>query len=1009
MPKSEIFRQAIKQSLFRSSILVVIFLFLVGTGFSQYRFDRWTIENGLPQNSVYAIIQTKDGYLWLATLDGLVRFDGVRFTIFNKANSPGINSNRFTALFEDGHGTIWAATDNSGVTRLNRGVFKTFTTSDGLPFNNIRGITGDEQGNLWVLSGEQIMRFENERFIPAGLTDADVRFNNSEWNKDVFFGTKGDLLYRFERGVLTSQKHDKAFLESLNFHVEEDFSNVLWTQTKDRSVFKIVNGKISGVYQQLAPAAGISSANLLPFYGTGFDFTTRTGERFDIKFDRLFRRSLMLPSSNALKTVAFRTIFEDQDNNIWLGTDSEGLLCIRKQFIKVYSVADGLIEKNVYPILEDRSGAVWIGAWLGGISRFKDGKFTNFNAGQGLASSFPYAIYEDRNDKLWMASNNDGDGGIRVFTNGRFERPVPYPDLPNRTVVHVIHQSADGAFWFGTSVGLARFQNGETTFFKNQKGLDGSIRAIIEPPEGGLWIATYAGLTRFQNGTFTTLTETDGLPSDNVRALYEDADGVLWIGTYDGGLGRLKDGKLTKFTVENGLYENGVFYILEDADGYLWMSSNRGIHRTRKQDLNDFAEGRIRNFNSTGYGTSDGMLNIECNGGMQPTGAKTRDGRLWFATQDGAAVVDPKLVASDPQPPPVLIETVNLDGVERSSLHETLSKIEIAPYQRNLEIAYTGLSFNKPGQLRFRYRLEGLDTDWTDAGGRRTAFYPYLPPGKYTFRVIAVNSDNVWNAEGARLEIVVHPAFYQTWWFWTMCAALVGLTTFLFYRRRLNDIRRRQLAQEEFSRRLIDAHEIERRRIAAELHDSIGQSLAMIKNTAVFSSQTAADLTEAREQLTEIVVQSGQAISEVREIAYNLRPYLLDRLGLTKAIVALLEKIEENSVIEVISEIEDIDGLFEKEAEISLYRIIQESLNNILKHAEATEMRVFVCRHEYLVTVEINDNGQGFDVKAKNETGRRGGFGLLGMSERVRMLGGAIMFDSIVGEGTTIKVELKIK
>lgn len=296
------------------------------------------------------------------------------------------------------------------------------------------------------------------------------------------------------------------------------------------------------------------------------------------------------------------------------------------------------------------------------------------------------------------AAHND-DGGLRVFKDGKFEKPVPYPKFPVRSTVAVIYEMADGAFWLGTSFGLARFQNGETTFFSNRIGLGGSIKAIIESADGGLWVASYSGLTRISGDKITTYTEADGLPSDSVRALYEDSEGVLWIGTYDGGLGRLKDGKFIVFTAKDGLFDNGVFQILEDDDGNFWMSSNRGIHRTRKQDLNDFADGRIKKFNSTGYGISDGLLNIECNGGVQMSGIKANDGRLWFPTQDGVAVIDPKTVEFNPNPPTVLIETVKIDGDEQSANPNTA--IEIQPNQRNLEIIYTGLDFVKAEQIRF--------------------------------------------------------------------------------------------------------------------------------------------------------------------------------------------------------------------------------------------------------------------------------------------------------------------
>jgi signal transduction histidine kinase len=304
------------------------------------------------------------------------------------------------------------------------------------------------------------------------------------------------------------------------------------------------------------------------------------------------------------------------------------------------------------------------------------------------------------------------------------------------------------------------------------------------------------------------------------------------------------------------------------------------------------------------------------------------------------------------------------------------------------------------------YKLEGLDEDWTNAGTRREAYYPYLPPGKYTFRVIAANSDNVWNNEGAAIEITVLPPFYRTFWFIGLAILSFGVVGFALYRRRVSELERRRTAQEEFSRRLINAHETERRRIAAELHDSLGQSLAMIKNSAVFGSQTAEDLPAAKEQLAEISTQSAHAIAEVREIAYNLRPYLLDRLGLTKAIRSLLNKTADAYPIKVISEVDEVDEFFPNEAEISIYRIVQESLNNVIKHSDASEVKVSVEESERAVIIKIEDDGKGFDVNAENNGDNRGGFGLFGMAERVRMLGGTIAIESETGKGTKILIKI---
>ncbi len=312
------------------------------------------------------------------------------------------------------------------------------------------------------------------------------------------------------------------------------------------------------------------------------------------------------------------------------------------------------------------------------------------------------------------------------------------------------------------------------------------------------------------------------------------------------------------------------------------------------------------------------------------------------------------------------------------------------------------MSFIKPEQIRFRYRLEGLDKDWTDADKRRTAFYPYLPPGNYTFHVVAANSDNVWNEQGATLSIVVKPHFYQTGLFIVSCFAVALILIYGIYRRRVWQFEQARRTQEDFSRRLIAAHEAERRRVAAELHDSIGQTLAMIKNRAVFNSQnTKEEVT--KEQFDQITQQSASAITEVREISYNLRPYLLDRLGLTKALKSLFNKTAGSSQMKFETDVDDIDRLFNKEEEMSLYRIVQESLNNVLKHSEAKEVKISIKKIENFLTIKIQDDGKGFAMS--DDADKKAGFGLLGMAERVKFLGGTHSVESVLGKGTNVIIE----
>ena len=991
---------------------------------AQYRVDRWTADDGLPQNSVYGIVQTKDGYLWLATLDGLARFDGVRFQIFNKSNTAGIINNRFVSLFETAGGDLWAGTETSGAGRFHVGRFENFAAETGVP-RIVYWIVADADPNEALLLDDrfQPFRFADGKFTPLEPPINSVPNEQIVRPASVKIPCRGNSENQFSECLIGEQWIKFSLGENsppMNVvrAARDGTSGIVWLITADGKLARAENGKITKIFDERDdlpkyPLYFVTGARLA-LAAKDADGAFWLVDLPAMNKELLFKKSVFPPS---LERVETSSTYADGEGNLWFGTRRDGLFRVRKQLITAYSEADGITDKNIYPIYEDRAGTIWIGT-TDGLFKYENGTFSLIESTKNTKSTgkfFIDALGADADGRVLFSSF----GVLYVLENNRvlpFEREKILSD----GAILAIHADRENALWIGGEKGLRGLKDGVVTSYTTADGLVGNdVKVIIEAKAGGLWIGTYDGLSRFENGRLTSWTEADGLPSRTIRALSEDADGTLWIGSYDGGLARFKNGKFTRYDTKNGLPNDGAFQILEDETRNFWISSNRGIYRVNRDELNDYADGIITSVNAVAYGKADGMLNAESNGGRSPAGVKTRDGRFWFPTQDGAAVIDPREIKINSSPPPVVIETVKIDnndvGFERaneesdgekSEVRNLKSEIQVEPSQQSFEIGYTALSFINSENLRFKYKLEGLDSDWVDAGMRRTAYFSHVPPGEYTFRVIAANSDGVWNERGAWLKIVVRPAFYQTWWFLILGVTAIGLIILAFNRRRLNESRRRQFAQEEFSRRLINAHETERRRVAAELHDSIGQSLAMIKNSAVFGANTANNLSEAKEQLAEISGASAQAISEVREIAYNLRPYLVDRLGLTEAISELLEKVEDSTALEIDEKLDNVDDLFEKEAEISIYRIVQESLNNIMKHSDATKVRVSMTETERSVKIEIADDGKGFDVDSASETNKRGGFGLLGMSERVRMLGGTIIIESAAGKGAKIEIEL---
>lgn len=969
----------------RYSAWLVFFLYAISSAWAQHNFDVWTADNGLPQNVIGSVLQTRDGYLWVATLDGLARFDGVRFTVFNKSNTPGLTTNRFDAMYQDQMGNLWFGTEVGGVTRYRHGQFQTYGGEQGIPGNIVRGITGDKDGHVWILTVDTIAEWNENagRFVDVTPKGSGLKYQPFQWDEaDGFWKVSKSSFECFIGGRSVTYALPPWLLGSLIWGAAREQDGTIWIELIDgRHVRADPDGKISGPYGRIATSS----------------YLDVRGHNWNIQIGPHLTRSIVFPSSSHSESIAFRSMCKDKEQNLWLGSDGHGLYRFQEQSIQTYSVEQGLNGRNVYPIYQDPSGAIWIGAWytgmehsFTGLSRFYEGKFTTYRLADRPYGQLATAILMDHEGRLWIGTH----GGLRVYQQGQFRSPSA-PALPTGALVQAMYQGHEDAIWFGTSVGLVSLRDEETKVYTSKDGLAANdVRVIVGDADSDLWIGGYGGLTRLHNGQFTHWTEQDGLTSNNVRAIYIDGAGVVWIGTYDGGLGRFKDGRFVRYTTLDGLFDNGVFQILEDGRGNFWMSCNRGIYRVSKQELNEFAEGRRHTITSIPYGKVDGMRNVECNGGVWPAGIRARDGKLWFPTQDGVAVIDPATVSTDTQPPPVVIEAFVADRLPIS----IDSPAQIVSGKENLEIRYTALSFIKPEQIRFRYKLQGLDSNWIDAGQRRTAYYSHVPPGKYIFQVIAENSDGVWNDAGAAVGFSILPAFYQTLLFRVLCVVAVVGTLGLFYMFRL-----RRLAaamQARFEERL----EV-RERIARDLHDTLLQG--------IYSASIHFDLANSRLQEdspAKPAVERGldllqQVNQEGRKALRSLRSRQTSSEGLEQAL-SLLSK--EFALPENIDFVVATDGptralrpLVRDEA----YLIAREAVINAFRHAQASKIEVEVGYASRHLRVMVRDNGCGIDSQLLR-TGREGHWGLPGMRERAEKIGGRLNVLSGVNAGTEIELSV---
>ena len=966
---------------------------------AQYRFDHWTTDNGLPQNSVRDIQQTRDGYLWMTTFDGLVRFDGVRFTVFNKSNSPGIASNRFVNLFEDRHGDLWATLVETGeIVRRHEGQFTTYPPPvQSLQSNYSPWLADDGQGNPIVYH----LQFDlNEK----RQTYNRLRLQAYRWSEDRFQPAPDLSAANFSIPTFSGG-------ELIRWTFAELIGGSFWTFTPQR----IIHLQSDGGVQVYSEEKGLPGTQPGLIFGKGRPVQAVSRD----KAGRLWLTELQSGQSQLLSPhtpdgFLIQKGYADNEGNYWFSTYNNGLFRARPQAITPYGKAQGLGFSEIYPLLESRDGGLWIGAYGEGLFKLKDGTFTQYPARKNVEMEFysglSSALYEDRAGQLWV--NGFWRLVQRQYVRDSWASSVALIQ-PRFVFAWAMCEDRAGAYWLGTDGGVFRYQNGKLTQFTTDEGLAGNdTKVVLDDEQGGVWLGSYGGLTHYRDGKLTAYTVKDGLPGNTVRSLKLDSDGTLWIGTYDSGLGRFKDGRFTRYSTKDGLFDNGVFQILEDDFGWYWMSCNRGIYRVRKQELQDFADGKINAITCLAYNKSDGMPSSECNGGRWPAGVKTRDGKLWFPTMGGLAMIDPAKVKANTQPPPVVLEEMRVNNQPMeleswdSAIRNPQSVIRILPGQDTFEIAYTALSFINSENLRFKYKLEGADTDWVDAGTRRTAYFSHLTPGNYTFRVIAANADGVWNQTGASVRIRIVPPFYRTWWFISLVAlSLAGLVVGA-WQYRVRQLRRIQLAQQTFARQLIASQESERKRIAGELHDSLGQSLVIIRNWAMLGASQLDPQAPAREELDEINSIASRTINEVREIAYNLGPYHLERLGFENSLRDMATRVAKASGVTITTELEPLNGALARETEMSLYRIAQEALNNVVKHAHATSAHVTLKRESAGVRLSVVDNGHGFDAQviqlAETLDVGQAGFGLNGMAERVRLLGGTLTIQSAPGQGTNI-------
>ena len=727
-------------------------------------FDRvvkqsWKTEHGLPQSTVTSIEQSSDGYIWIGTFGGVARFDGVRFTVFDAGNSPGIYNNRVNALLEDRQRTLWVATEG-GLSRRERGRWSTLTTADNLPHAHITSLAQDADGVVWAGTVNGVAAIRNGSVVRGaweGLTKGQPSRVAPGRRGDIW-AVAGRKLFRITHGAAVAVPYSIDHGLTPPQSIFEDRAGVLWVGFEDVTWLRHANGRWRVLLDtrwgvQRLPSTSITEdeSGRVVFVSGQDIFWWRNGA--------LIAREAVAPGvSDHLRVVRF-----DRDGGLWIGADREGLEVWRHPRVTALGAADGFPSGSVVPVLADRVGRIWTGAPCRAIRAVPVGSSKARPITLDRLGCV-WALAEDPTGDIWAGSFG---AGLHRIRNGRVvARYTKAHGLVDNGINALFFDRA-GTLWIGTYRGVSTFARGRfTTVPLTAEDTSIGVHFITQDRAGAMWIAAH-GVIRISGSDIQRFDTSTGLSNNAVRAIYEDRDNTLWIGTYGGGLNRLKDGRFTSFSTRHGLIDNTVSMVLEDAHGNFWLNGNAGITRVARQDLNDLADGKRQSVEVGWFGTAEGMKNREGNGGGQPAGSKTADGRIWFPTLDGVVMVDTN--EPQPAPPSVVIEEARADEQPLDLDGET----RVGPGAGKLEFAYTAFAYGNPASLRFKVLLDGYDTDWVDAGDRRQAAYTNLSPGTYHFRVIARSNDGVWSEPSRAVTFQLEPRFYQTEWFQTLATLVV--------------------------------------------------------------------------------------------------------------------------------------------------------------------------------------------------------------------------------------------
>jgi len=941
----------------------------------------WQTQDGLPENTVQAFAQTPDHYLWIGTSGGLVRFDGARFVVFDRGNTPEMRENSIFCLTVSRDGSLWAGTDGGGLLRYRKGLFRAYSPSDGLTNGFVRAVYEDREGTLWTgtddglfkLSGERFIRTDGNGKIPA-LAVHDIREDHA-----------GRLWVGGSRLVMIQEGECREFLlegypsATRVKSILETNDGTVWVGTV--SGLQRPRGSLeSGRFEKVSEVS--STVRVLREDRGGTLWIGSIGGGL-IRFrDGHFAR---VPTQDNPPGSTVLALFEDLEQNIWVGMQT-GLLRLSRTAMSTFPLPDvpNADFGTVYP---DRDGSLWVASTH--LYRIKPRRDDSELIPAPEPGIRVRNVLRDRSGALWFGT--DGHGAFRARGSDRVHYTT-HNGLTN-DFVRAFLESRDGSIWIATDEGINRWHDGALTNYRMSDGLCYfSIRALLEDSYGGIWIGTDRGVSHWQDGGFVQDAVVNRLGTEKVWAIHEDGDGGLWFGTRGGGLFRWRGGGLTAFGSEQGLASNSIYQILEDSHGTFWMSGPNGISSVSRRDLDKLADHPESRPAVTLYGLSDGVEATQMHGGTQPAGALTSSGELWFPSNRGPVRVLPDQTRPGDLPQ-VVIEQVLVDGREMPGS----GRLVVPPGEGKLQIDYSAIRLRSQERIRFRYKLEGFDREWVEALSGRVAYYTNLPAGDYRFRVQAFEMNMPERVAEASLAFLWRAHLYRTGWFLALCVASVLAAVFAAYRFRLRQVHARFEAVLE-----------ERNRIAREMHDTVIQGCASA--SALLEAVVALEngqLGGRGELLDSARSQIRATVDEARQAIWNLRKKETASPQIGQLLNNMAQQVSHVSHVPVHFEALGNPIQLDRAVEYIVLMVAREAVYNAVHHAQPREVCIRVSFEPDNVRMQVLDDGCGFDP-AEVLAAQSVHFGLVGMRERVEHVGGRFEVKSSPGRGTQLSVELPV-